>query len=304
MTKTSKPKLWVVGDSFAIPPGALGDTPEQKEKDHPMGDEVWTNRLGQLLGCESVVNNSVIGSSQDWIGYCLHDWKNLIAPEDYVVCVLTHPGRFWYFHDHPDITNVNILDLDNHISKDQAKAIELYIKHIQRPQLDTQWLTQRLGWIAYMFQQKKLRKPLMVQAFPMDLDEAVTYPDIHFAKGNLFMDVQYPEFEPHDEHHTDHTRKFWSGVDCRYNHMCLRNHEVLAQKISSWFEGTAEEVDLTVGFHHGFLAKSLLDDPEFCKAELDPVQLEKNQEIQNREYMKNKNMLPWHKRVGINIRNQ
>ena len=68
----TKPKLWIIGDSFSQP---------RKEYDgQPL---VWTELLAQKLGCD-LVNNSYYGVSQDYCWLHLQVWihEGRIKPED------------------------------------------------------------------------------------------------------------------------------------------------------------------------------------------------------------------------------
>jgi len=285
LAEATGPRLFVVGDSFSVNP------PEDA------GFRNWVqgacDRLSELEGRPvELVNNSIMGACQDWAWYCLHDWMHKIRPEDYVIVAVTHPGRFWFLESMPDLTNAAVIDLDNWVTKEQAKAIELFIKHIQRPTLDTMWLADRMGWLAYQVYRKKLRRPLMIPCFPQDLMDTEGYQELNWCKGILMNDIQYWEFEdPTDDANT----KYFYGVDPRYNHMCRRNHPILAERVATaLFNNT--QLDITEGFHRGMITTQSTNDPQFQAAEYDPKLVEKLRETRAKH---SGPILPWKRRMGL-----
>ena len=63
------------------------------------------------------------------------------------------------------------------------------------------------------------------------------------------------------------------GFDMRYNHLCLSNHDILAEKIINALT-TGERLDLTTGFIQGIYTSKLLDNPT---AELSPTWIKEYQ---------------------------
>ena len=88
----------MVGDSFAAAP--------------KMGDEYrpWYIQTTEKLqmNCE---NHAMIGVSQDWCFWKLSIHLKELTAEDQILVVLTHPGRFWFFDDKPQMTNPNIVSI-------------------------------------------------------------------------------------------------------------------------------------------------------------------------------------------------
>jgi hypothetical protein len=285
MPESSGPRLFVVGDSFSVNPPADAEFRNwvQQARD----------RLTELEGREvTLINNSIMGACQDWAWYCLHDWIHRITPEDYVIVAVTHPARFWFLESMPDLTNASVIDLDSWVTKEQAKSIELFIKHIQRPTLDTMWLANRMGWLAYQVHRNQLRRPLMIPCFAQDLMDTESYKELNWSKGILMNDIQYWEFEdPSDDANT----KYFYGVDPRYNHMCQRNHPILAERVAqALFNNT--QLDITEGFHRGMITMQAVNDPEFQAKEYDLKLVEKlkktRQEVRGP-------ILPWKRRMGL-----
>lgn len=287
MTYPSGKKLFVLGDSFAAcRPGS-----ETVPTWHKLTADYLAEHYGEPV---HLINSALIGSSQDWCWGILQEWfaGGAIGPEDHLVIALTHPSRYWFIDRLPELTNVNIIDLDRHISKEEAKAIELFIKHIQRPSLDVTNLNNRMSYLAYIVGDQGLKHPLMVKCFDQDLDQSAGFEELIWAKGNLFDDVQKHEFWSEE---ADVNNSFWRGLDGRYNHMCLSNHKILASKMAdSLINGT--ELDLTQGFVKNILPKNWEDDVEFQQNELDIEMVRKN--LDNRkEY--SESLLPWKKRRNI-----
>ena len=113
-------KLFIVGDSFAVPP--------------PHNDQAMTwqrvvaDEITRLTGdAVFIVNAALNGSSQDYAWMQLHTWfeRTEITDRDFVVVCMTHPGRFWYIENMPEFSNSNIIDLDRWLTKEQATAVEL-----------------------------------------------------------------------------------------------------------------------------------------------------------------------------------
>jgi len=278
-------RLFVIGDSFSASP--------------PKGDTtlVWPRlvceKLQKLTNKEIVlINNSLVGSSQDWMWTHLQIWLNYeMTADDYLVICLTHPSRVWFLERMPEMSNANIIDLDKHVTKEEAKAIELFIRYIQRPMIDLMNVNNRLAYVAYQTNRHKLKKPIIIKCFDQDLDQAQEFEELIIADGSLMSDVQYHEFI-NPEQETDN--KFWHGIDARYNHLCLRNHGILADKILHSLL-TQEPIDLKQGFHKNFLMESLLEDNNFCANELNLATLELNRNNKDRF----KPIIPWARRVGV-----
>jgi hypothetical protein len=191
---------------------------------------------------------------QQWLEQC-------ITPDDYLIVVLTHPNRYWFVEDKPDLTNPSIVDFDKQVSRDVADAIASYVLHIQRPPLDTIHLLDRLGLLAYYVSSRNLRKPIVIKAFEQSVLQAGNFKELNWATGVL-TEVQFNEFENKYAH--DQALR---GIDVRYNHLCLSNHVILADKIfAALMDDTP--VDLTTGFIQNLLNTTAMADPEFGKKEL------------------------------------
>lgn len=278
-------RLFIIGDSFSVAPGPGDDT------------AVWTRIAAQELARRtgepvSIVNASIMGASQDWCWMTLHGWieSGILRPQDYLIIAMTHPGRFWYLDRLPELSNSNIIDLDRWCSSAEAKAIEGFIRYIQRPRLDAISLVNRLGWLGYQVLKKNLRKPLLVKCFSQDWYQFESMDEIVHSDGDLFEGIQYWEFEdPANEKDSN----YWSGIDCRYNHMCVSNHQILGPRVAESLL-TGQTLDLRQGYIRGILKSGSIDDPEFCKKELDVGHVEHRLKELEKDYYRP--ILPWKKR--------
>jgi hypothetical protein len=249
--------------------------------------------LKEQLGHDVVLENlSIMGCAQDYCWDVLqHLLEHRITENDYIVIALTHPSRFWFLDRLPEMTNSNIIDLDSFVTKDEAKAIEYYIRYIQRVRLDLIHINNRMGYLAYQTLKKKLNRPIIMKCFGQDVDQAEQWQEINWAKGVLMDDVQQWEFE---DITADLDAKFWYGLDGRYNHMCLSNHKILADKlVHSLLTDTA--LDLTEGFVKGLIKDNALKDDDFIFKELDVSTVRSNLEHRDRYTP----VMPWAKRRKI-----
>ncbi len=269
--------LYIVGDSFTVPPElVVGDS--QRGLWATPGDtwaagrpkprtETWINLVAAELSLKhrdlDLVNYSQHGVAQDFCWMHLMNALGMMTAEDYLIVAVTHPNRFWYIEEHPNLSNHHIMNFQQYITKEQTWAIQLFMQHIQRPELDTLHQTNRMKSLAYEILKRGLRKPLMLNCFATDISAVEGIEELNWAKGNLF-NIQAQEYENGEEDSTS----FFGGVDCRYNHLCLTNHKVLSEKILSSFTDGAV-VDLDQDFVSGMLKKGVLEDEDFCKTELD-----------------------------------
>jgi hypothetical protein len=265
-------KLVIIGDSYTA------------DSANPT-DRVWYHQVADRLGLE-LVNLSMPGVSQDWCWQQLQHqvYQGGLARGDQLIVALTHPSRYWYLERLPDLSNSWITDLDQWCTKEEARAISLFIQHIQRPSLDCLQLINRLGWLAYQSLKLGIR-PLVIKAFEQHLGAAEHYEELNWAQGSLMEDIQYWEFE--DPSQETMSQYFW-GLDCRYNHLCLSNHDILAQRVTESLV-SGQPMDLTEGFHRHLLKSRGLYDDDFCQRELNWPTVLKNREFR----VEKKWTVPW-----------
>lgn len=247
---TNSSKLWVVGDSFSV----------INQDDYC--EEIWPVILAKNLQFD-LYNQSCVGTSQDWAFRIIRDWQFNISPEDQLIVVLTHPSRFWFFEDRPDLSNRNIVDFDKAINnQDRANAARYFIQYIQRPELDIQQTDHRLGWLSNLVYKNNWRKPIIILGFAQTIYENL-YPNLIFSYGNLFAINKAEELG-------DIKNKDW---DARYNHLCLSNHSILAKKIEDTIKNQ-NNLDLTSGFKEKIYSNELINNDSLALCELSIKQLE------------------------------
>lgn len=279
-------KLFMVGDSFAAAP-KVGDSYKP-----------WYIQATEKLkmNCE---NHSMIGVSQDWCFWKLSMHFKELTADDQILVVLTHPGRFWFFDDKPQMTNPNIVNIDKELSKDQLDAVLKFMTHIQRPPLDIQQMSHRLGWLNSQIERYKLKPAHILSAFPLmvdigydmsELEDWSQYKNVIISNGNLQNDIQIKELKQGEPSEY----KVWKGYDCRYNHLIKSNHEVLAERV---YQGITNgtPIDLkTPGFKTNVIQDSIFEDKDFIEKELEPFAI-----TQRKKYLETEYQEPWMKTSGL-----
>jgi hypothetical protein len=194
-----------------------------------------------------------------------------ITPDDYLLIVATHPSRRWWAIADPTLGKVEFLQDAAHIDDNIAKTAELWERYVQTPQLDSAAALQRLGWLSAVVQSRGLRKPLVIFGFDQLVPGYDEFKNIKYSKGSLTEDVSNPEVLGGQD--TNVYNKLMQGIDPRYNHLCLRNHEIMLEKTYNAFT-TDQELDLTTGFELGILTNEAIKDAAFSEKELDLLKVQ------------------------------
>lgn len=281
------PKLFVVGDSFTV-------EPLNGEK-KPYWIQQAADELSRLTGTTVEVDNkSMMGSAQDFASFLLQRlYDGIITPDDYLIIGLTHPNRQWYCENRPDVSNHHLTDLEDYLTKEQVAAVKAYILYIQRPLLDTIHLQNRLAYVAYQTRRQKLRRPLVVKCFAQQLGQAEFYKELNWAQGNLMDNIQLLEFwDPA----LDENQQYWKGIDPRYNHMCLSNHNILGPRAGQALHNDTS-LDLVNGYLQAIIQPESINDQEFVNREINPFVVNANAE---RKEKYSKGLVSWAERMGIN----
>lgn len=245
------PTLWVTGDSFS------------NVNLEDINENAWSVNLSKQLKY-SLANESLPGCNQDWCWRVIKKYQHEITQEDQIVIALTDYSRFWFYKEHPNITNSFIVDFEERINDpSKTKAAEYYIKYIQRDDLDAQFQEHRLGWLNNLVRIKGWKKPIILQAFESGI-ETDQFPDLIFSKGCL-SDISKAEEVGNIEQR---------GIDVRYNHMCISNHKILVQKIMDTITSNSI-LDLTHGFNKQCFSKATLNQ----SAEISPLHLKQYNSI-------------------------
>jgi len=252
-------KLYVIGDSFSAiemwPKSAKSVSPYPN---YDFGTSVyWPKQLADKLGAE-LVNLSAIGCSQDFQWSQIYDHQDQITPDDYVIVVLTEARRFWYFHDCPGVSRADLIAQSPSQAGD-AEIAEQFERYIQRDLLAVLNLENRLGALSYMAHTRGWRKPLIVYAMSQISDIFRKFNNLEFSKGTL-TDISVNEVSIATEEY--YNNSIIRGIDPRYNHLTLSNHNILVNKIFDYFTKQIT-VDLTTDFLNTVLSEESLSDPDF-----------------------------------------
>lgn len=264
--------LYIVGDSFSA-----------AEKEGRDQEKTWWYRLAQKLNCDGFMNWSMIGSSQEYAWYMLQLQMDQIKSDDYILITATHPSRRWWVTEDPTLGKIEMLKEASHIDTSITETAMLWERYIQRPQLDSIAVLQRIGWLSAIAHKRKWRSPLIIFAFDQLVPGYQEFDNIKFSKGSLTENISIHEVP--GGHTNDAYNKLLKGLDPRYNHLCLRNHDVLLNKVYDTFVND-KELDLTTGFELGILTDKCFQDTDFISKELDSVKLEQRKVI-----LKTRNLL-------------
>jgi hypothetical protein len=281
-------KLWIFGDSFAA---MHINSPER----------IWQRQLGRQMSERSgkpveLRVHGLPGSSQDWALQQFVLNADAISEHDRVIFIATTPSRYWYFQDRPALSNWNILDFDEACTEEQARAVELHIKHIQRLELDILQCASRMGLLAYEAHRRGLPPIMILPVVEMLAGDAEDYPDLIWGIGNLSR-IQFDEYANPTEalrRNEQGIPGYFLGVDCRYGHLCLRNHDILAEKLLEGLESNTRP-DLNKGFHRHFITPEWHKDQALIDSELNLDLVPHFHRMAER----NKNYIPWKIRAGI-----
>lgn len=227
-------KLWVFGDSFStqdLPPTPSNPTGKMEHVS-------WVAHTCKKLNITEATIHADYGVSNDWIFHQFTTTLNSMDEGDYVIIQPTQKHRQWFFED-PCISNYWIKDLERYVSKEENKAVEMYVTHLQNDRLDDLRYVQfclaleRLGQLA-----QHLRILVLPGFF-----------GVNGVTGTLVA-VSDAEFDKDTT-----AQKYYdanNGKDPRLNHLSPENHEILGSKIVDFFtNGTT--INLTTGFNSGFL---------------------------------------------------
>lgn len=246
-------KLWIFGDSFSI---VHSDDSNLNQ---------WPVKLASSLNLE-IMNCSIWGSCQDWVFAYIEAVQEKISRDDQIVISLPDPARFWFYIDHPSVTGAHVQHYDKIIQDTgRVNAIESYIRYIQRPQLDTHFMTMRLGYLNNISKEKQWKKPIVIKGGAMELPSLDNFNNLIFSNGSL-REIDFKE-----------TKKPFvlNSIDVRYNHLSLRNHKVLVDKIVNTIENNETRINLLEGFHSNFITYDSMNDETFVSKEFSPWLLNK-----------------------------
>lgn len=246
------PRLYVIGDSFSI---------IKEEMTWP----VWPVQVAQKIGYD-LTSAALPGVDQDWQ---MREIRKLnLTPEDRLILVLTGPTRFWFFKDEPWLSNVAYGTYAKDIVKDDEKlyAIQQFLTHFWREDLFISFQKSRLGELAWLAHHNKWFPPLVITAFYNPINQE--YPSLNITNGNLYEAIQLKEYTQKDPKKDGLMNGLWHSYDCRFNHLCRTNHEILAENIiDPLMNGT--KLDLTsIKFAENIITDENACDMKFAEDQL------------------------------------
>jgi hypothetical protein len=220
--------LWVFGCSFSVEPG------EHTQANHP----AWTDILASNMGLANFHRFSQWGVSNEYIiDQFMLQIQNIQAG-DTVIIQLTEKSRQWFFKDQPCLGNIYISNLEQHVPIEQKKAVDMYIKHLDRDDIQTIRYTLLCMALRHVSEMRQDFKIMILPGFnyvPGVVGSLLEICNGEFVSSDSF-DQWYATYP----------------IDKRINHMSPNNHKILADKISQTFN-TGKILDLTTGFDKGFL---------------------------------------------------
>jgi len=221
-------KIFVLGDSFSYP--------------HKTEKMLWpvlmAKKIEEKIGEKiQIENRSIIGASQDFVWNSLSSVLKEITPDDFLVIVLTNAERFWFFENRPEYSNLLSIENIKQTTEDPNLQNVLlgFMTQIWRPNLAKLHQDHRLGYLAYHVLKNNLRRPLILKAFENVINNEESFSELLFSTHSLAK-IQLEEFEKFERDFNGADilldPKYWHHVECRYNHMCLSNHEILGNVLS------------------------------------------------------------------------
>ncbi len=223
-------KLWIYGDSYAATFEYL-----------PATIWPWTNQVGDTLDFK-IINKAMHGSSLDYMMYESFNDSFNFNEDDTCIFVLTQLSRSWQIKKEPgsSYTVNRHYDIDHHADL-RKMFLECWIHLMEKR-------TEHL----------KLR-PLIIPAWDPEIEYRPK--NIGWAKGELskssFDEIIFPP----------NTSKEHPDTECRFNHLCIENHTILADMVIDWF-----------------LTQKTIDSENLLK-EIIPLEQFKTCKIQNGEYL-------------------
>lgn len=221
--------LWVFGDSFSV-----SRTDFANDNIPPL----WHEILAGNLNLEAYQCYAQWGVSNEYILEQFLKHQAEYKTGDCIIIQLTNSSRQWFIKDHPELANFYVVDIDRWLNKEQVEAINLYITHLHRDELDE---------MRYFLMVKTLER----LAQEIDDCKILVLPGFHPIPGvqGTLTEICNNEFV------SDESRKDWytkNIVDTRANHFSQDNHFILANRITDFFQ-TGNLVNLQDGYKQGFL---------------------------------------------------
>lgn len=243
--------LWIYGDSYAD--GYIGK---------PWS---WSNTIARTLDL-NIHNHGISGTGLESMYGLFQTYMSGYQKDDVLIFCLTQFHRQNFIPGYPQISiapsldNVFITPPD--IKKKYKKAFQLFTDVLYSEANAKINFTNFLFCLEHLATSKGV-KIICLPCFS-DVQEFLTttqyqFPSIYFANGNLFSISE-------NECIQQETTKFFYDFEARANHMCKRNHLVLADKILAHIHSN-NDINLTTGFHKQFVSKEQALDISFANEE-------------------------------------
>jgi len=241
--------LHVFGDSFS----ALSKTPLNSRvhvAQHP--DWQWHVSLANRLGTDLRVT-AEFGVANDWISlnllHCLEDFKS----GDKVIVQTTQAARHWFFESKPFVSNVhgirNNLVKEGILTKEQAKTLELYYKHIQTEEKDQLQQEKTFSFISSM---KWILNHSNVELIILPgFDQPNIVPIAGAGVVGTMQTIAKNEFIDHNAGMAWYAQP--NLPDQRLNHMCKDNHVILTDRLYDQIKNKTK-LNLVDGYYSRFLS--------------------------------------------------
>ena len=225
--------LWIFGDSYGT---------FQKSGDE-LKDWHWMWDLTDRLGHENFYNICQNGVANEWIYYQMIQHADRIDKEsDTVIFITTQLNRQWFFPRNEGVGNINMPEFSNYVTREQAKAVELYSRHLtDNPQNNI-----RFQWLLYALHFLKIYKNLNLFVIPGFENEGFDFNTEDKIKGSLF-DVCMNEIKGKSFNAWGKWIESVNGIDPREGHLSKENHPILAEKLFQYFKNK-KDLDFTTGF--------------------------------------------------------
>jgi len=227
--------LWVFGDSYTVH--------SDKNK-----DLLWPSKLAKKLDVKNFNNWSQYGVSNEYIssGFNLHS-RN-IQKDDYIIFIVTWKGRNWFFEDHPEMSNLNMVNSDAIVNKkygrEAKKAVKYFEQYLESERLANIKLQWYYGYLQYL--ETIFPNLMIIPAFNNEFH----YDNNFEVKGTLF-DIGFDEYKT-EEIGEEIFLKKWKRFDMRAGHMSVVNHDIMCKKIYDTFTKNVP-LDLDSGFEKNFI---------------------------------------------------
>lgn len=248
--------LWIFGDSFAHHyPGLEGQ---------------WTKQVADKLKTD-IKAFALVGSTLEYTSQKFNEQRHNIKSNDKVIIALTSHNRRWFFKDYPHHT-AKPAPMTTIISptfdygptgfNDIDDALNMHELHLKNQDINNSYLFNFLYNINNFA--RDVHTILLVSFFDVNywtdtIKRELT--NLHIPNGITLR----PSIDEYTKEHL--LGEADQIADVRVNHLCRRNHFVLAKKIIDNFEH-GDSINLSAGFHKHFYNHSLLEDREFYEYEL------------------------------------